>query len=136
MNFMATKPPLPQGYIKEINFLKNKIMALNEVKKSDIDEVNFDEKILLATHGINWFAIRTEKIWMQLKTAAERLPDDKVMQQSLKDWDEIRAEILKKTVEVLERFGNYVDGRDANDEIDNIVTEPSYDILYERYEPE
>lgn len=111
-------------------------MALNEVKKSDLDEISFDEKILLATHGINWFAIRTGKIWMQLKTAAERMPDDKAMQQSLKNWDKIRVEILKKVVAVLEHFGNFVDGQDANDEIDNIVTEPSFDILYERYKPE
>ena len=110
-------------------------MSLQEIKKSSIDEPTFDEKVLLATHAINWFAIRTEKIHRQLSIIADKVPD-KVHVNSLKDWDEMRADVLKKLQAIMEDFGNFIDGRDANDPIDGIVTEPLYDIVYERYQPE
>jgi hypothetical protein len=107
-------------------------MELNELKKSEVDEPRFDEKILLATHGINWLAIRSEKVYQQLVHISEATKGD-IHKKSIQHWQELRNDILKKITSVLEEFGNFVEGRGATDNLDGIVTTPSYDILYERY---
>lgn len=109
-------------------------MSLQEIKKSEIDEPSFDEKVLLATSTLNWFAVRQEKILNQFKQIEGSKKG--TVNGIIKNHTEIQEKVLAGLINILEEWGNFIDGQDALDEIDNIVTEPTYDILYERYEPE
>lgn len=111
-------------------------MNLQEVKKSSIDEPHFDEKVLLATQTLNWFAVRSEKVFQQMKSISKKLPDDDVIVDSVKEQEEMRSEVLQKLKSLLEEWGNFIDSRDALDGVDEVVTTPAYDVLYNRYEPE
>lgn len=108
-------------------------MPLSEVKKSQVDSVHFDEKILLITQTLNWFAVRQEKIFMQIEMAHKK---GAPVEGSKKGFDEIRSSILKDLTKVMEDWGNWIDGHDSLDEVDSIVTEAAYDVVNERYQSE
>lgn len=108
-------------------------MELSEIKKSQVDEIHFDEKVLLATQTINWFAVRQEKLHRQLKVAASKTDELKDVAAA---HDKMHAQVLKGLNKILEDWGNFIDGNDALDEIDTVVTTPAYDILNNRFAPE
>lgn len=117
-------------------------MELNEVNKSEVDEVSFDERVLLATQTLNWFAVRQEKIFQQfrqIEAAKEKINDEetnKVFSDMVKNHQEVRDKVLKTLADLLEDWGNFIDGQDALDSVDEVVTQPAYDIFNNRYKQE
>lgn len=118
-------------------------MNLSEVKKSEVDEIGFVEKTLLAAHAITWMAYRASQVYEQQKVMLsykdkEGFPKDTmgVLKKSIKDFEDEFNEVIAALIKITEQLGNFVDGKDMIDAVDTVVTEPAFDILYERYAPE
>lgn len=115
-------------------------MNLEEIKKSTIDEPEFDEKVLLACQTIIWFAVRNEKMFQQFKQVHNAKVKEKdtikIIDNIIKNHSKYRNMVLKSLNKILENWGTFLDGQDAVDAIDEIVTTPTYDILNNRYQEE
>src|SRR5689334_18304057 len=111
-------------------------MTLNEVKKSEVDEVSSVEKIILATNAITWMATRSERILRQLKTLkGSQQNADSVIAGIVDRHEKSLSDAVESLTKVAEVLGNFLSNEDASDDIDTVVTMPAFDILYERYAP-
>lgn len=111
-------------------------MDLQEVNKNEVDEPSFDEQVLLATQTINWISVRLQKIFQQQQQicdkpgAKEKFP---YLINGVNNIQSFQNEFITDLIGLTERIGNFIDGIDANDQIDTVVTKAAYDVLYQRY---
>jgi hypothetical protein len=110
-------------------------MTLQEVNKSEVDKVSSIEKVLLATHTIAWMSTRLTRLLLQFKQIQATSPNETIAGIIERHESTLNMVVIKLT-SIAENLGNFVDGEDAIDAIDTIVTQPAFDILYDRFNNE
>lgn len=98
-------------------------------KTRSFDSPSHLVKILVATQTISFMTARLSEIHEQTKEVA-KVSD--VIKECVEEREKLFVEIFERLRAIAEDLGNYIDGQDVLDRIDEVYTQPAFDLMYDR----